>query len=421
MTAARGRLRLALDIAARWWRGRTARGRGFRLSGTARAAFFSAALGTLAMTIAMALLTGYRETLVDRLVGANAAVVVYPLASEGVGWLPDGQLERLAALPGVGGVERVAFGQGTIASGAGRTQVVTMRGGEPGRAVLGAGTPVLAARQDPAVPEVVLGDELARALGVAPGDVVRWTALATSDGRPRFAYQSLRVASTFHVGFSEFDRGWAVTERAVVLARAAGGRMADSADPAAGLIEVRLADAERAEEVAQEVRRVVGDSYLVSDWRSLNERLFGALRLQQRMLFLVLGLIVVVSTFHVASTLIVAARERTREVGILRALGFAPGDVRRTFLVHGIALGWTGAAAGIVAGVVVAIVLDRTRAIRFDAGVAAIYFLDAVPFHVRWADLGRIFGFAATVHAVACWLPTRRAARIDPAVALRDE
>jgi lipoprotein-releasing system permease protein len=421
MTAAGGRVRLAVEIAARWWRGRAGHGRGLRLSGTARAAFFSAALGTLAMTIAMALLTGYRETLVDRLVGANAAVVVYPLASEGVGWLPDRQLARLSAIPGVGSVERVAFGQGTLSSSLGRTQVVTVRGGEPGRVVLGEGTPVLPARRAAELPDVLLGDELARALGVVPGDVVRWTALTLSAGRPRFDYQSLRVAATFHVGFSEFDRGWAVTDRAVVLERAASGGAVDAPDAAGGLIEVRLTDAEGAEPIAAQVRAVVGDSYLVSDWRSLNERLFGALRLQQRMLFLVLGLIVVVSTFHVASTLIVAARERTREVGILRALGFAPVDVRRTFLLHGVVLGWSGAAVGIALGVLVALALDRSRAIRFDASVAAIYFLDAVPFHVRWPDLARIFGFAAAVHAVACWLPTRRAARIDPAVALRDE
>ena len=434
MSPFRERLRLAVEIAARWWSGRSrVRGPLSLVSGTARAAFFSGALGTLAMTIAMSLLTGYREVLVDRLVGANAAVVVYPLVSEGAGFLPRTQLERLGELPGVTSVERVAFGQGTLGAetsaetpaetgGLARSaaEMVTVRGGEPGAAILGAGTPRLPPRStvSEGPPPVILGDELARALGVGKGDIVRWTALGMADGKPRFSYQPLRVAGTFHVGFSEFDRSWAVTDRAVVVARLGAH---DSPEAAAGMIEIRLADPRRAGEVAAQVQAVVGDSYLVSDWQGLNDRLFGALRLQQRMLFFVLALIVVVSTFHVASTLIVAARERRREIGILRTLGFEPADVRRTFLVHGIVLGWAGATAGVAVGAAVAWLLDSTRAIRFDPGVAAIYFLDAVPFHLRWADLGAVLGFAFAVHVLACWIPTRQAVALPPAAALRDE
>jgi len=283
-----------------------------------------------------------------------------------------------------------------------------------------------------ALPPVILGSGLAEDLRVTAGDTVRWTALGWSDGRPRFSYQSLRVASTFHVGFSEFDRSWAATTREVVIrrvgsiaARAAGASGGEEGalepEAAASMIEIRLADPLRAAELGEQVREVVGEAYLVSDWQALNSRLFGALRLQQRMLFLVLGLIVVVSTFHVASTLVVAARERLREIGLLRALGLEPADVRRTFLIHGLALGWFGAVVGAGLGALVAIVLDRAELIRFDPGVAAIYFLDAVPFHVRGRDLAAVIGFAALVHLVACWIPTRRAARVSPAAALRDE
>lgn len=437
MSPLRERLRLAVEIAARWWRGRSrssggdGRGSVSLVSGTARAAFFSAALGTLAMTVAMSLLTGYREVLVDRLVGANAAIVVYPLASEGAGFLPRTQLDRLTELPGVTAVERVAFGQGTLSahspgsSSGSPAELVTVRGGEPGETILGEGTPRLpprAAQRGPSEPPpVLLGDELAKALDVGVGDLVRWTALGFGGGRPHFSYQSLRVVGTFHVGFSEFDRSWAVTDREVVVARLGASGTAADPEAAAGMIELRLADARRAPELAGQVQRIVGDSYLVTEWQALNDRLFGALRLQQRMLFLVLALIVVVSTFHVASTLIVAARERTREIGILRTLGFEPGDVRRTFLIHGLVLGWAGATAGVVTGAAIAWLLDSTRAIRFDPGVAAIYFLESVPFHLRAVDLAAVLGFAFAVHAVACWAPTRRAVRLPPAAALRDE
>jgi lipoprotein-releasing system permease protein len=412
------RLGLLWEVALRYLRGRRSR----LLDGTARTAFFSGTLGVLAMTVAMALLSGYRGDLQRKLVGANAAVVVYPI-SPATAALEPARLDALRRLPGVDSVQTVSFGQGTFSSLQRPDGVaVTVRGVDPGDPLVGdprARLPAPAAvgaspAAGAALPPVFLGSELAAALRVGQQDVVRWAALGFRDGRPRFTYATLRVAGGFHTGFSEFDRTWAVAPRGLVEARASGGGLGQ-------LIEIRAVDASAAPRLAQQVREALGEEFVATDWQSLNSRLFSALLLQQRMLFLVLGLIVVVSTFNVASTVVVLLRERLREVGVLATLGLDPTDLRRVFLLYGGALGLASTTAGLLCGAGLSWVLDTFRVIRFDPEVAAIYFIDAVPFRVRPLDLAAVGGFALVANLLACWLPSARASRIVPSVALRYE
>lgn len=418
-----GRAPLAWVVAWRFLRGQRSR----LLDGTARAALAATALGVTAMIIAMALMTGYREDLRRKLLEGNAPVVAQPLFAEAVS-LGEAKRDELAAIPGVASVGRVAYGQGTLAAAeggaggvtAGEGVEVTLRGIDPrsGAPAAGGGSLTATAEQlgpgPDGVPGAVLGAELARRLGVAEGDLLRLVALGVSGGRPRFHYRSLRVAGTFSVGFAEFDAGWAVVDRS--LAGAGDG------DAAAGaLYEIALAAGADAERVVEAASDLLGPDWFVADWRLANRELFTALELQQRVLFLVLGLIVLVSTFNVGSTLVVLVRDRMRDVGVLAALGLAPAKLRAVFLAYGAVLGAAGVAIGVAIGTGAAWLMTTFEVIRFDPEVAAIYFIDAVAFRVRGSDLAAVVGFALVINLLACAVPAWRAARIDPSAALRYE
>lgn len=404
---------LAWVIAWRFLRGRRSR----LLDGTARAALAATALGVTAMIIAMALMTGYREDLQRKLIEGNAPVLAQALLPA-AGELSPATVAALGALPGVERVGRVVYGQGTLTAGdrpggeRGEGAEVTLRGVDPGGGQLAATAEQLEVGED-GVPGAVLGGELASRLGVGPGDRVRLVALGFADGRPRFRYQSLRVTGTFTSGYAEFDAGWVVAARPLVEALTGG--------EGTELYEFTLARAGEAERVAVQAAEILGPDWFVSDWRMLNRELFTALRVQQFALFLVLGLIVLVSTFNVGSTLVVMVRERMRDIGVLGALGLAPRGLRTIFLAYGASLGAAGILLGVAVGTGAAWVLTTFELIRFDPEVAAIYFISSVPFRVEAGDVAAVVGFALAVNLVACFFPARRASQLDPSAALRYE
>jgi lipoprotein-releasing system permease protein len=383
------------------------------LGGTARSALLATALGVTAMVIAMGLMSGYREDLESKLIRGNAAVLAYPVGNKGVKVDPRKEA-ALRAIPGVLQIGRVAYGQGSLSS-PGRPQgiSVVLRGIDPGGGQLTAGAGQLRPGPD-GIPRTVLGADLAAKLGVKPGDTLRLVALGFAAERPRFRYQSLKLAGTFKTGFAEFDRTWVLLDRPLVEGMIGG-------EVAVDLLEFTLRDPAAAPQTAERISSILAPDFVVTDWQQLNRELFTALKLQQIALFLVLGLIVLVSTFNVASTLVVLVRERMRDLGALGALGLSPVHLSRVFLLYGGFLGGLGTLLGVAIGGTTCWVLTTFQLIRFDSEVAAIYFISSVPFRVRPQDLLAVVVFALAVTLLACWAPARRAGRIEPAVALRYE
>lgn len=405
------------SIAWRFLRGRQSQ----LLNGTARAALIATVLGVTAMVIAMALMTGYREDLRRKLVRGNAAIIAYPMFGSDA-TLEESDRMALGALPGVTDVRTVVYGQGALVGGRALDGLeVTLRGIDRSTTLRDLGVVDFVSEfsdgesllRDGRL-GVVLGSELARRLAAEPGETLRLMVLGLHQGRPRFRYRSVELAGTFTTGFSEFDQAWVVTDRDELI-RLAGGEAGSS------LVEIALEDPDRADETANEVRAVLESEYLVTHWRDLNRELFTALKVQQIALFFVLGLIVLVSTFNVASSLVVLVREKMRDIGSLAAIGLSPGDLRSVFLFYGLGLGAVGTLAGIGLGSLASWVLTHFELIRFEPELAAIYFISSVPFRIELPDILAVALFSLAVTVVACWVPARRAASILPATALRYE
>lgn len=414
---------LELEVALAYLRSRPSR----LVSSVSLLSIAGIGLGVAALVVAMGLLSGYRTEIREKLIGANAEVVVFPLP------MPSGYPDtvaaekRIRAMGGVRAVAPVIYQPGVALSPAtpdGTDAVV--KGVDPARerevSGIDAYLPDAVRILTPGgggggnLPGAAVGIELARRLDVQEGGTITIGVPDRSRETSRLAprYGQFRVGRIFRTNFASYDGEWIFVERGALQALC-------RLDAPADVLEVRLAKGADIEKTSRAIEKAAGRGFSVTDWRSMNGGLFSALALQQITLFLVIGLIVAVSTFNVVATLVMTVQEKKRDIGVLSALGAEPRFFPRVFLWLGALLGGSGVVAGILFGALVCWAATTFRLLSFPPGVAEIYFVSFIPFLVRAVDVAAIVLFAALAIVIASWLPARRAARIDIAEALRYE
>jgi len=412
---------LELEVALSYLRSRPSR----LVSSVSLLSIAGIGLGVAALVVAMGLLSGYRTEIREKLIGANAEVVVFPLPLPS-GYPDTGAAEkRIRSVAAVQAVAPVIYQPGVASSPAtpdGTDAVV--KGVDPARerevSELDAYLPDAARVLTPAgagrLPGAAIGVELARRLDVHEGDTITLGVPDRSRDAARLVprYGPFRVGRIFRTNFAEYDTEWVFVDRGALQALC-------RLDAPADVLEIRLRHGEDLAAAARAIEKAAGRGFSVTDWRSMNGGLFSALALQQITLFLVIGLIVAVSTFNVVATLVMTVQEKKRDIGVLSALGAEPRFFPRVFVWLGALLGGSGVIAGILFGSLVCWACTAFRLLSFPPGVAEIYFVSFIPFLVRGIDIGAIVAFAAVAILVASWLPARRAARIDIAEALRYE
>ena len=375
-------------------------------------------IGVMALVISMALMTGYRGDLQNKLLGGNAEVFVYSI---GTPITEPGELvAKLQATPGVAHASPVLFQHAVVTTETNTTgSEVMLKGIEPSR---GKTSPMLAKVVGPrgafttAEGErgVAVGRYLATKLGVKPGDAISITvAAAGAEGfMPRSA--TFLVTNVYGTGFYEFDARWLFID----LGEA---RQLLGMGDAANLVEVKLQPGADIDRTTAAIEQATEGRYTVNDWREMNRQLFSMLQLQQLVLFIVIGLIVFVSTFNIVSTLIMTVQEKRREIGILTSMGAEKKMVRRIFLWYGTMVGLAGTGTGMFLGTLTCWILTRYELLQFPPEIAEVYFVSSIPFVTRPVDLLVIGGFSILVSFLATIVPSMRAARLNPVQALRYE
>jgi len=376
-------------------------------------------VGVMALIIVLAVMSGFEKELKNRILGATAHVQVISL--DGSIGDPFPLAARIRGVQGVAAASPYVFSQVMISSGTAASGGV-LRGVDPATAGqvtrlaqdIRIGSLADLTKKGPGgMAATILGKELASHLGVSVGDVIE-IMVPGGNVTPLGAFPRVVryvVAGLAESGMYEFDSTFAY------VSFDEAGRLMGMAGRATG-IEVRVHDIYAAGDVAARIRTTLGYPYWAKDWAQTNRNLFSALKLEKTVMFIILVLIVFVAAFNIISTLIMVVTDKTREIGILRAMGMRAKSIRRVFFAQGLVIGVVGTVAGLVLGLAVSELIGAKRLIRLDP---AVYFIDHLPVSTQVFDVTLIVLASLGVAAAATLYPARQAARLYPVEAIRHE
>jgi len=263
---------------------------------------------------------------------------------------------------------------------------------------------------------VAVGTRLANKLTAYPGTVITMVAPAGSQFNRSLGafipkYRRYEVTGTFETGMYDYDNSY------VLMSRQAAQDFAGLGSAVTG-IEVRLAHPEQATLAGQQIETALGYPYRALDWQLQNRSLFSALKLEKMAMGLVVFLICVVAAFNVVGTLTMVVRDKTREIGILMAMGMQRNRIRRVFLIQGIFIGLAGTALGALLGIVVGTWVNNGHLIPIDP---SIYFIDHLPVLNNVLDVVAVIGASLVIATLAPLYPSTQAGRLSPVTAIRYE
>ena len=372
------------------------------------------AVGVMALLIVLALMTGLQGELRDRIVGSAAHVYLFK-----AGGFADAaeEVRKVRALPRVVGAAPVVLGQG-LAKSAGTTEFITIKGIDPvlELSVTNVAQSMTAGTLDALTPVagslagIVVGKDLAHKLGVSIGDGIE--VLSPEGTLTPFAVlprtRLFKVVGVFSLGLFEFDTSYGYVHLSVAE------KLFDRGGP--DYIEVKVDELFAARDVAEGMPARLGTEYEAQDWADMNKSLFSALWLEKMAMSITIGLIVMVAALNIIASLVLLVMEKTRDIAILKTMGCSAASIRRIFMLQGLVIGAVGTLVGAVGGCALIYVLDHYKLINVPLDV---YQISHVPFRLLPLDFVVVVVAAILVCFVATIYPSRQAAKLDPAQALR--
>ncbi|WP_183096695.1 lipoprotein-releasing ABC transporter permease subunit LolE [Gibbsiella quercinecans] len=404
---------LSLLAALRFSRGRR---RGGMVSLISVISTVGIALGVAVLIVGLSAMNGFERELNNRVLAVVPHGEIMPVKPPFAGW--QQVLQRVENVPGIAAAAPYINFTGLLENGA-QLRAVQVKGVDPQQESRLSALPKYVqgdawSHFKSGEQQVILGKGVADALGVKQGAYVT-VMIPNSDPQMKLLQpKRIRLHVTGILQLSgQLDHSLAMVPLVDAQQYLAMG------DDVSG-IAIKVNDVFAANKLVRDAGEVTNAYVYIKSWIGTYGYMYRDIQMIRAIMYLAMVLVIGVACFNIVSTLVMAVKDKSSDIAVLRTLGAKDGFIRAIFIWYGLLAGLVGSLSGVVVGIIASLQLTNIiKAIEKMIGHAFlsgdIYFIDFLPSELHGLDVASVLATSIVLSLLASWYPARRASRIDPA------